>query len=74
MDDCIERFPHQRSSGKRLVYEAAIWPDYYTISLHGNILKNWKRPIVAGGDTNPLQVTRLFAIDDIEKLVGMMEE
>lgn len=71
----IERFAHTRSMGKQLTYDVAIWTNRYTISLHGDVLKEWGAPVMLGGDVvNPIQAARVFAISDIENLTGMREE
>ena len=69
-----ERFQHRRTSGKQLTYDVSVWPDRYSISLNGKMLKEWKRPLMSGNVSDPLQVARVFAISDIEYLVGIAEE
>jgi hypothetical protein len=42
--------------------------------LNGSILKQWQRPVIVGNVSDPMEVARVFAISDIEGLVGMAEE
>jgi hypothetical protein len=67
-------FKYVRSVGLGLTYDVKILPSRYTISLEGQLLKDASRPTVKGGNFADEDAARLFAIDDIEKLLGMNEQ
>jgi hypothetical protein len=70
----MESFAHVRTTGRKLTYEVRIYPNRYVIARDGKVLKDASRPVVMGGDVGDDEATRVFAINDIEQLVGMAEE
>ena len=66
-------FKHTRTTGKKLTYEVSIYPNRYVIALSGTVMKDASRPVVLGAGACDDEAARIFAIEDIEKLVGMDE-
>jgi hypothetical protein len=69
-----ERFQHRRTHGGAANVRRCYLARPYTVALNGSILKQWQRPVIAGNVSDPMEVARVFAISDIEGLVGMAEE
>lgn len=70
----FRQFQHTRSTGLKLTYDIKILSNRYTISLDGVVLKDAVRPTVLGGNVSDEEATMVFAINDIEQLVGLHEQ
>lgn len=68
------KFQHTRSTGLGLTYEVRVVANRYIISHQGAVLKDALRPTVVGGNVSDDDATKVFAISDIEDLVGMSEQ
>jgi hypothetical protein len=66
-------FKHTRSKGLRLTYDVTIHANRYVISLGNDVLKDAMRPQLFGGNVGDEEATSVFAVSDIEDLVGMLE-
>lgn len=70
----INRIQHTRGQGKRLTYDIELTANSYTISLHGEILKQ-SGPIAGHfGDLSGADALIVHAKSDIENLSEMSEE
>ena len=74
MDDTQGRFQHRRAAGERHhTYGVEVRGLGYSIKLDGRLMKTGSSGILSE-DANPKSVLKVFAINDIENLVGMTEE
>ncbi|HZE90612.1 MAG TPA: hypothetical protein VE029_02710 [Rhizobacter sp.] len=67
------KLTYKRSHGMRLVYEVEVAGSRYRIFHSGELLRDAPAPTPAFAHVNPLEVAFVRAIDDIEKLTGMVE-
>lgn len=68
-----EQFKHQRSSGKKHVYDVTVNGDTWDVRLNGKLLRSSK-PMINTGAIGGVEAARVWAIDAIEYLKGMEEE
>jgi hypothetical protein len=67
------KLTYKRTRGRRLVYEIEVAGNRYRIFQDGELLRDAPAPIPAYAHMNTLEVAFTRAIDDIEKLNGMVE-
>ena len=74
MDDAPTRFEHRRTAGDRHhTYGVEVRGLAYAIKLDGRLMRIGSAGLLSE-DANPKSVLKVFAVHDIENLVGMTED